>query len=101
MTLNMVIGYWVQVIKTKKFAADPHVENIEEMHLDLGERAPDVQIVIEFGKNEGRGQKGPCVEQKMLGKKDMPGQGNEGGIAFTNTVLNVCIRFEVRSGVVT
>ena len=89
------------MIKTEKFAANSHVENIEKMHLDFGKGAPDVQIIIKFRKNEGRGKKGPRVEQQVLGKEDMPGQGNEGGIAFTNTVLNVCIRFEVRSGVVT
>ena len=37
----------------------------------------------------------------MLRKKDMPGQWNEGRHTFTDSVLDVCIRFEVRRGIVT
>ena len=53
MALNMVIGYRMKVIKPIQFTAYPHVENIEVMHLDFGKGAPDVQIMIQFRKNEG------------------------------------------------
>ena len=66
MSLDMIIGYRMQVIKTEKFAADSHVENIETVHLDFGKGAPDVQIIIKFGKNEGRGKKSPHLVN-MLG----------------------------------
>ena len=54
MALNMIIEYGMKVIKPIKLTADPHLENIEVVHLDLGKGAPDVQIVLEFKKNEGR-----------------------------------------------
>ena len=55
MALNMIIGYGMKVIKPIQLTGDPHVENIEVMHLDLGKGAPDVLIMIQFGKNGGGG----------------------------------------------
>ena len=72
MTLNVIIGYRVTVLKTIQFTAYTHVKNVEEVHLDLGKGAPDMQIIIQLRKNMGRGYKSPGVEQEVLGKKDVP-----------------------------
>ena len=42
MALNEVIRSRMEVIKPIQLTADPHVENIEVVHLDFGKRTPDM-----------------------------------------------------------
>ena len=55
MTLNVIIGYRLAMVKSIQLTAYTHMENVEQVHLDLGKRAPDIKIIIKLVKNEGRG----------------------------------------------
>ena len=50
MTLDNIIGYRMLVIEAIQLTADSHMKDIELMYLNIRRRAPNVQVIIKFGK---------------------------------------------------
>ena len=82
------------MVKLAKLSTHSHMEHIQAMNLNIGEGTPDVEVVVNLGKDERLSQKRTCVQRQVLRIQNVLGRRDVGRHAFVNTVLDMRVRLQ-------